>query len=148
MVDRASDEVDSGTSKYAGGRMRRFFWLLFAVLVALAVPSLARAEQDGAVAAGEAWLQLIDSGAYAQSWKQASQMFRSTVDEPKWEESVKAARGQFGLLKARNLKSVKHDSDYTVINFQCDFEKKSQAIETLTLVKEDGRWEATAYLIR
>jgi hypothetical protein len=39
------------------------------------------------------------------------------------------------------------DGDYAIIHYTTDFKNKSTVTERLTLVKEDGRWQAAAYAI-
>ena len=106
-------------------------------------------DSDVAVAFGETWLQLIDTGDYTDSWKQASPSFRASVEEGNWEEQIKAARGTFGLMRSRNLKSITHSgADYTVVRFLSNFENKQKVIDTLSLVRLDGQWRADGYMIR
>ncbi|HLG88401.1 MAG TPA: DUF4019 domain-containing protein [Alphaproteobacteria bacterium] len=131
--------------------MRLLFLLPLVILVALRGGPVRAQDQDSdvAVAFGESWLQLIDTGDYANSWKQASPSFRASVAEANWEQQIKAARGAFGLVKSRNLKSVTHNgADYTVVRFVSNFENKPKATEMLSLVRLDGQWRADGYLIR
>jgi hypothetical protein len=131
--------------------MRLLFLLPLVILVALGGrPAQAQdQDSDAAVAFGESWLQLIDTGDYVDSWKQASPSFRASVEQANWEEQLKAARGTFGLVKSRNLKGVTHSgADYTVVRFLSNFENKPKVIETVSLVRLDGQWRADGYMIR
>jgi len=40
------------------------------------------------------------------------------------------------------------EADYVVLRFQTSFQAKSEAIETLTVVLEDGQWKAVGYYIK
>jgi Protein of unknown function (DUF4019) len=39
------------------------------------------------------------------------------------------------------------DADYAIIHYTPSFQNKSGVTERLTLVKEDGKWQAAAYAI-
>jgi hypothetical protein len=40
------------------------------------------------------------------------------------------------------------EGDYVVLRFQTSFQAKSEAIETLTVMLEDGQWKAVGYYIK
>ena len=112
--------------------------------------------EDQAVPAGEAWLALIDSGKYGESWSGASTMFRNQLPAQKWTEMVGAVRGPLGAKKSRTLKNTKFtkalpgapDGNYVVMQFDARFTNKASAIETLTLMEDAGEWRAAGYFIR
>jgi hypothetical protein len=148
--------------------MRRILWVLVvagALLVAAAAligaegPS--QPDQDAAVKAAEgvavSWLALVDSGRYAQSWSEASSVFRARVTEKEWEKTAASARGSLGKSLSRKVGSAEYtrtlpgapDGEYVVIQYEGSFEKKKQAVEMVVPMKDkDGTWRVSGYFIR
>lgn len=113
--------------------------------------------QAAAEAAAETWLGLVDSGNYAQSWNTAARYFQAAVPQSQWEARVSAVRTPLGALKSRHLTSARFerslpgapDGEYVVIQYSTSFERKAEAIETLTPMKDpDGQWRVSGYYIR
>lgn len=103
------------------------------------------------------WLQLVDNGKYAASWKNASTLFKSSKSESDWIKNMQAIRSPLGSMKSRHLatahaaKSLPDvpDGDYVIVQFYTTFEHKALALETVTAVKEqDDRWRVSEYLIK
>jgi hypothetical protein len=118
---------------------------------------IAQGDNREAQAAAESWVALIDQGQYAASWQAAAASFKGAVPEQKWIEAVGVARGPFGGLKTRNVKSSTAtktlpgapDGDYVVLQFNTAFEKKAAALETITMVHDpDGQWRVVGYFVR
>ena len=133
--------------------------LLAITLLAFAAPVTTSAETPEAAAesAALAWLTLVDAGNYAQSWNDASVLFRQSVTESQWQSAVAAARAPLGALKSRKVQSVTlknslpgaPDGEYAVIQFASSFEHKASAIETVTPMKDpDGKWHVSGYYIK
>lgn len=104
------------------------------------------------------WLAGIDQGQYADSYETTSPYFKSIISKGKWTEVLAKTREPFGAFdRVRNLTELKEqktlydlpDGDYRVLRFETRFEKKHQAIETVTLQKDkDGEWRVIDYLIK
>jgi hypothetical protein len=121
---------------------------------------LARAQQkpeELAQKSTEAWLALTDSGKYAESWDEASQLFKNAVTKEQWSEKVKGARGPLGKLLSRKLRSATYaktlpgapDGEYVVIHYDTSFENKSSAVETIVpMLDKDGKWRVSGYYIK
>src|SRR5690242_6683503 len=126
-----------------------------AAMTALA-PDLAHAEAQPFREAAEAWLTLVDSRQYDESWGRASAYFRFGVAQPHWSEMAQAAREPLGDLVARTLRNVTParslpgapDGDYRVLRFDSRFIQKARAVETLTLVREADGWRVAGYFIK
>ena len=111
---------------------------------------------DDAVAAGQAWLKLVDDKDYAGSWAGAGTLFQSGVSEDRWVAMVKSIRERLGDLRSRTFDAVTltkslpgvPDGDYAIVRFQTVYEKKAESMETITLVLEDGLWKAGGYYIK
>ena len=130
--------------------MKAVFLLIFAALL------FAAPVNDQASSSGEAWLKLIDSGKYADSWKEASAYFRSRVPEKTWISMVQGVRAPLGPLVSRSQPSVTFaktlpgapDGNYALMQFQTSFQKKANALETLTVMADGEQWRVAGYFIR
>ena len=111
---------------------------------------------DQAAPSASAWLGLVDSGKYADSWKEASAYFRMNVAEKDWVSKVKGVRAPLGALvsrKQQNLTFAKTlpgapDGNYAVMQFQASFQNKASAVETLTMMADGDKWRAAGYFIK
>ncbi len=104
-----------------------------------------------------AWLGLIDSGKYKESWENASSLFKEKASEAVWVKSITAIRTPRGAMNARyiatagSMKSLSGlpDRDYVVLQFYTTFAEKGLALETITLTKAQGdAWQIVAYEIK
>ncbi|MBZ5654158.1 MAG: DUF4019 domain-containing protein [Acidobacteriia bacterium] len=105
----------------------------------------------------EAWLALVDSGKYADSWQEASQFFRAAVTKEQWQSALRGSRDPLGKMLSRKLKSATYaktlpgapDGDYVVIQYESSFEHKQSAVETVTpMLDKDGKWRVSGYFIK
>ena len=131
---------------------------LFALL--LATGPLAQAQQRPeqlAQQSAEAWLALVDSGNYGESWEQAAQFFKAAVNKEQWQSALRASRDPLGKLLFRKLKSATFtktlpgapDGEYVVITYESSFEHKQSAVETVTpMLDKDGKWRVSGYYIK
>ena len=133
--------------------------LLFLVLL-IGVSVVAQTQQKPeqlAQQSSESWLALVDAGKYADSWQEASQLFKNAVTKEQWQSAVGAARTPMGKMLSRKLKSAKYtttlpgapDGEYVVIQFDSSFEHKQSAVETITpMLDKDGKWRVSGYFIK
>jgi hypothetical protein len=135
--------------------MKRLMFVLF--LLVAAIPSaFAAAPTDEAVSASKTWLAVIDGGKYAESWKDASDLFHQGVSQARWEKMVGDIRETLGPLQSRTYQSAElkkslpgvPDGDYAIVSFKAVFDHKADATEVITLIREKGRWKAGGYFIR
>jgi hypothetical protein len=105
----------------------------------------------------DAWLALVDSGKYAESWQEASQLFKAAVTKEEWKSNLRASRDPLGKMLTRKLKSATYakalpgapDGDYVVIQYESSFEHKQSAVETVTpMLDKDGQWRVSGYFIK
>jgi hypothetical protein len=123
--------------------------------IAGAVLAAADPAADEASLAGQKWLALLDDQKHEESWSQAGSLFRSGVTQEQWVASLRRFRDPLGALLSRTTARVDFaktlrgapDGDYAIIHFTTSFKNKSDITERLTLVKEDGKWQAAAYAI-
>ena len=130
------------------------------LLVALVLGTFALAQgkpEDLATRSAEAWLSLVDSGKYAESWQEAAGYFKAAVTKDDWQGKMHAAREPLGKLVSRKLRSAKYmttlpgapDGEYVVIQFDSSFEHKQTAVETITPMRDkDGKWRVSGYFIK
>jgi len=138
-------------------RLLRSLAIVAVLTTASAQGSSAETPEGAAEAAARVWLGLVDAGDYAKSWVTGAEYFRNLVLQAQWVTSVARVRGSLGGLKSRRLVSAKYtrslpgapDGEYVVIQFATSFEKRAQATETVTPMKDrDGRWRVSGYYIR
>ncbi len=136
--------------------------IVFIMVIAVIFATLGFAQENtdkvkAAEAASEAWLKFVDSGDYSQSWVEASSFFKDHVTEKQWEQQISAARGPFGALFSRKLKSAEYktslpgapDGQNVVIQYDSSFANKKSAVETVTpMLDKDGQWRVSGYFIR
>jgi hypothetical protein len=112
--------------------------------------------ERAAIQCANAWLALVDTAKYDESWDQTAEFFRNAVAKEKWENATKAFRAPLGKLVSRELKSRRYttsapgalDGQYVIIQYKTTFEKKASAIETVTpMLDKDGKWRVSAYSV-
>lgn len=135
---------------------------VLAILIMLAVSRApAMADSSAAEAAAEkaaaAWIDLIDAGDYAESWKQSAAYFRAAITSEQWEQQLRAVRLPLGKELSRKLKSSQYttslpgapDGQYVVLKYDTSFEHKKSSVETITpMLDSDGVWHVSGYFIR
>jgi hypothetical protein len=134
--------------------------LLIAVCVSAAClcASLPANEEKtaAAVESAKAWLLLVDSEKYGESWENSAGVFRTSVTKEKWEQMMLDIRKNLGKAASRELKASEYktslpgapDGEYVVIQFSTSFENKKSSIETITpMLEKDGTWKVAGYYI-
>ena len=124
--------------------------------ICLAVQAQQKSEQL-AQQSSDAWLALVDSGKYADSWQEASQLFKAAVTKEKWQDALRASRDPLGKMLSRKLKSATYkttlpgapDGEYVVIQYESSFDHKQSGVETVTpMLDKDGKWRVSGYYIK
>jgi len=139
--------------------MKRFLLPIFLMLSIVGGPAKAQETQAiaSAKAAASAWLAVVDSGRYAQSWDQGATLFQAGVAKDEWQSAVANARSPLGAVKSRTLSSATFartlpgtpEGEYVVIQFETDFANKAAALETVTPMREkDGSWKVSGYFVK
>ena len=139
--------------------MRSMTCLLMAVALVFGSDAITAQDTDTKVAqkSAEAWLSLVDNGAYAESWKTAASLFKKAVTEEQWQGMLKTVRDPLGQLKERSLKAATPTKsppgapagEYIVFDFNSTFANKAAASERVTVMKDtDGTWRAAGYYVK
>src|SRR5271170_8017877 len=135
-----------------GGNVRLTLVLVLAGIASAVITAASPADEEAALT-GQKWLALLDDQKYEESWTRAGSMFRSEVMQDQWVAVLKRLREPMGPMISRTTARVDFvktlrgapDGDYAIIHFTTSFKNKSDVTERLTLVTEDGRWQAAAY---
>jgi hypothetical protein len=130
--------------------------ILAALAVAGASAPTTAAPPSAEVATADAWLALLDAGRWLDSWTAAGELFKSHVQQSAWSSSIQPLRAPLGVVFSRTVQAVTTTSslpgappgDYEVIQFQTDFAKKPQAVETVILAHEGSAWKVDGYFIK
>jgi hypothetical protein len=141
--------------------MRYCLVLLFVIVVFTGLSACASENnpeaEKAAIESAKAWLALVDSGKYSESWEEAAGYFQSAVMKAGWEQTIRAVRAPLGKTVSRRLKSQRYatslpgapDGEYVVIQFNTVFENKKSAVETITpMLDKDDKWRVSGYYIK
>ncbi len=130
--------------------------LLISLLWSPCLAAQAKPEQLAEKSA-DAWLSLVDSGKYAESWDQAAQLFKGALSKDQWQDALHGTRDPLGKLGSRKLKSATYtkslpgapDGEYVVLQYETSFQNKVSAVETVTpMLDKDGSWRVSGYFIK
>jgi hypothetical protein len=131
--------------------------LLFTLWPQVATTQTTQKPEQLAQKAAESWLTLTDSGKYAETWDEASQLFKGTIAKDLWVSTIKGVRTPLGAVQSRKFKSATYtkslpgapDGEYVVIQFDTSFANKQSAVETITpMLDKDGKWRVSGYQIK
>lgn len=107
--------------------------------------------------AADRWVQTIDQGDFAKSWKEADAGFQANVTELQWTQTLQQIYAQTGKMLKREFKTEGIKSDlpgapagkYKIVVYQTAFEKAPQVKETVVLTEtKDGSWKVTGYFLQ
>ncbi len=101
------------------------------------------------------WLTLLDDRNYADAYQQMGAAARGKLSADDWTRKMNDARVPLGAMSSRALKDVKltrtlpgmRDGQYAVVRYDSAFAHKAAAIESLTLVSENGAWSIAGYSV-
>ncbi len=126
-------------------------------VLALSVGSCSNDQTMPAKSAAEAWLKIVDSGNYAQSWDVAANLMKTTVAKEQWQQILNSNRAPLGSLISRKLTSAEYKQElpgapagqYVVLQYESNFEHKSSVIETAApTLDRDGNWRVSLYYLK
>lgn len=94
--------------------------------------------------AARQWLALLDQSKWAESYRGTGASFRKLNTLQVWTTASEKVRAQFGAAGTRTLISREElpapPRGYQVVKFRTSFANKADAVETVTLDREDGAW--------
>jgi DNA-binding CsgD family transcriptional regulator len=166
-----SDMPDSGKVR-APGAATGIAWriagvaIMTVILGLLALAALpqstsnpASSEAPAAVPAAEAdamraaldWLALHDAGRWRDSWSATGTSFRKLNTMERWTEVAQKVRAPLGAVVSRVPISQDRvpapPAGVQVVKFKTSFANKADAVETVSLAREDGAWRVVGILI-
>ena len=110
-----------------------------------------------ATRATDLWLAAIDTGRFADSWKDAAEVFKLGVTQDEWISDLTTMRGQLGPMTTREFKSAQYSTrlrgapatgQYVTVTYLTKFANALLAVETVVVSKEaDGEWRIAGYRI-
>jgi len=113
--------------------------------------------EQAAISVANSWLSLVSEEKYGESWDEAANLFKNAVSKEQWKQALSGLLSPFGACISREVISAKYmtslpgvpNGEYVVITFKTEFEEKSEAIETVTPMKDtDGVWRVSGYFIK
>lgn len=97
------------------------------------------------------WLALVDGQQWQASWSETGSSFRQLNTVQAWEAASEGGRVPLGGVVKRIFGSQEDvpapPHGYRMIKFRTSFQNKSNATETLSLVREGARWRVVGYII-
>ena len=130
--------------------------LSFALISVLGVAPAVAADEAGAKKAAESWLAIHDAGRYGETWDASAKLVQDKVPREQWEKAMRTVAESFGKLESRSILSAQPtnelpgmpDGQYVVFTYQASFANKSNAVETVIPMLEDGTWKVMTYRVR
>lgn len=109
-----------------------------------------------AVSSARGWLAMLDGQRWGESWDGAGAFFKSHVARAQWTSMVRGVRDPLGAVSSRNVRSVTETGSiqnappgqYVIVQFQTSFANRPNAVETVTLARENSSWNVIGYFIR
>jgi len=112
---------------------------------------------EAASAASGEFLQLVDSGKLAESWRISASLLKEKVSEEAWINQLKKIRAATGPLIERTEKEMSYsteaegsgEGEYIRIVYDSSFEAKRDTSETITVMRDkDGTWRVAGYFVK
>lgn len=170
--DATGARMDQESAPIGGaGRAYRHPWIIIGVLLmtiilgllalttlpnaAPAPPSAPSTTQEApnaqVVDAARQWLALVDRGLWDDSYRETGAAFRKLNNSTVWADASEKMRVQFGAFISRAFLSEESlpapPAGYEVVKFRTRFANKAQAVETVTLEREDGGWHVVGVTV-
>ena len=137
-------------------------WLALLFALFFALPAFGQAGSGAATPLtpspddrAKQWLTLVDDGNSTEAWKQVAAQWKDKLSQERFVRMLTTVRGPLGAMTSRNLKAVNlvktlpgmRDGQYTVVRFDSAFAHKASAMETVTLISDNGAWSVVDYHI-
>lgn len=136
--------------------------LVLGLLVLTALPQVATTSPPTPVASSEApnaevveaarrWLVLVDQGRWDESYKATGTAFRKLNTAQVWAIVSEKVRAPLGAAISRTFVSQENlpapPAGYEVVKFRTRFANKAEAVETVSLDRENGGWHVVGVTI-
>ena len=136
--------------------------LVLGLLAFTALPQIPASPQPTAAAADAAvnaevvdaarqWLALGDQGRWEETYRATGEQFRKLNTLQVWTAAAEKVRVPLGAMISRTLISEENlpapPYGYEVVKFRTRFANKADAVETVSLDREDGTWRVVGITI-
>lgn len=109
------------------------------------------AQLEAFEAAARDWLALVDASAWEASYATAGASFQEPNTVAGWRDASLQARVPLGAVIDRQTQTAEYVNapphGYVIMKFRTQFEGDSDALEAVTLEREDGAWKVVGYVI-
>ena len=140
------------------GGVSMSFVLGFLALVALPQVSTPPAPSAGTADAPQAevvdtarrWLALLDQSRWDESYQATASAFHQLNTPQVWAAASERVRAPLGAMLSRTFVSdeqVPTPEGYQMVKFRTRFANKAEAVETVTLDRENGGWRVTGVTV-
>lgn len=103
------------------------------------------------VEAARQWLMLLDDSRWDESYRGTGTAFRKMNTLAMWTAASEQARVPLGAMKTRDLLRQEYlpapPDGYEVVKFRTRFANKAEAVETVTMTREDGAWRVVGVTV-
>lgn len=103
------------------------------------------------VDAARRWLGIVDAGRWDESYRETGASFRKLNTVKAWAAASERVRTPLGPVVSRTFLSQENlpapPSGYEVVKFRTRFANKDDAVETVTLDRENGVWRVVGVTI-
>ena len=103
------------------------------------------------VDAARQWLALLDRSDWDASYRATASSFRALNAPQVWAAASETARRPLGAMISRTFASQENlpapPHGYEVVKFHTRFANRAEALETVTLDREDGGWRVVGVTI-
>jgi D-alanyl-D-alanine carboxypeptidase len=107
-------------------------------------------QQDNLKQLATGWLNLIDTGKFAESWKQLGSKLKGKYNESSWASALHPLLSQAGKIKRRTFRSVNYSDlqgETVLVEFESSFTNAAASKEIVTMIQEERQWRITGYSI-
>lgn len=156
-VHQTGGAIDRRRPRWIAGAIAMPFALVAVALATLAgqppappAPTEAAADRIEVRAARE-WLALLDADDWEATWNGTGQSFKTMNTVAIWTKASEDVRASVGKAQGRQLISVEElpapPYGYTVVKFRANYTKRPNAVEKVSLVRENDSWRIAGIII-
>jgi DNA-binding CsgD family transcriptional regulator len=116
-------------------------------------PSTAAAADETAAVTASArqWLAMLDADDWDGTWNATGQSFKALNTSAIWTDVSKTVRARFGHIKSRELASTDFvpapPAGLWVLKFRAHYANQADAIETISLTRENDSWHVVGVYV-
>jgi hypothetical protein len=94
------------------------------------------------------WINLVEEKKFDKSWELAAPFFKNALTKKDWTSAATMVDKQLGKNLKREPFETNIRENRAEIKFKSDFEKLSGMVETLSLIKIDGKWLVIGFIVK